>query len=85
MDVENLRYGEKGLGIKTKIVCFLTKIKIQKTFMPPNVPPEWFLYSLLGQMFFPLVFTSIDLHSVRHSVQTATRAMFEAGGLGKNE
>jgi hypothetical protein len=43
MDGGNLRYGEKCLGIKTTIVCFLTKIKIQKTFMPPNVPPEWFL------------------------------------------
>ena len=47
---------EKGLGIKATRFCFLTKIKIQKTFMPPNVPPEWFLYALLGQTFFPLVF-----------------------------
>jgi len=31
------------------------------------------------------IYARVDLDPVRHSVQTATRAMFEAGGLGKNE
>jgi hypothetical protein len=44
MDGGNLRYGgEKGLGIEATKFCFLTIKKTKKTFMPPNVPPEWFL------------------------------------------